>query len=227
LKEPTFKKYQNLYYKFIPEGDFWEKMKPKKDKVALIIVDVQKGFLEEAKMIKEKHGHAYLYDRLVQVTIPNIKKLLDFFRENKLPVVHAVIGSYRTDGKDRSPVQSRPGWNYSLQIIGTSSQEEVDELRPLKDEIVVYKTTDSALNGTSLGHILRWMGIEHVVVTGIVTDQCVAGTVRDLADWGFIVYVVEDATAAISQEYHEMELRIINQIYAKVVSTEEIIEDLK
>lgn len=99
-------------------------------------------------------------------------------------------------------------------------------MKPKEDEVVVYKTTDSALNGTSLGHILRWMKIEHVVVAGIFTDQCVASSVRDLSDWGFTVYIVEDATGAISQEIHEMELRILNQIYGKVVSTDEVIRDL-
>lgn len=226
-KLPTFKKFQNPYYVYYPEGDFWERTKPRKDKTALLIIDIQNQYMKIAEELRDKHKDKYLYERLTKVVIPNAKKLLDFFRENNLVVAFATIGCQRSDGRDRSPTQGRPGWNYILLKINTPEQQLVDELTPKEDEIMVYKTTDSALNGTALGHIFRWMGIEDVVVSGIFTDQCVANTVRDLSDWGFTVFVVEDATGAISQEIHEMELRIMNQIYCKVVSTEEIIEDLK
>ena len=65
------------------------------------------------------------------------------------------------------------------------------------------------------------MGIETVVVTGIVTDQCVACTVRGLADEGLHVICVEDACAAGSMELHEAELKIMSVIYCDVMSTDE------
>lgn len=201
-------------------------MKPAPESTALLIIDIQKHYVNIAVELRDKFNNPYLYERLTKTVIPNAKRLLDFFREKSLVVTFATIGNQRADGRDRSPTQARPGWNYTLLKIGTTPQELVDELKPKEDEVVVYKTTDSALNGTSLGHILRWMKIEHVVVAGIFTDQCVASSVRDLSDWGFTVYIVEDATGAISQEIHEMELRILNQIYGKVVSTDEVIRDL-
>jgi len=45
------------------------------------------------------------------------------------------------------------------------------------------------------------MGIEHVVVCGLFTDQCVSSTVRDLSDWGYTVFLVEDATSAINATF--------------------------
>lgn len=224
---PTFKKFVNPYYVYYPEGDYWLKMKPVREKTTLLIIDIQKHYMNIARELRDKFGNPYLYERLTKTVIPNAKRLLDFFRENGLTVTFATIGNQRADGKDRSPTQARPGWNYTLLKIGTEVQELVDELKPKDNEVIVYKTTDSALNGTALGHILRWMEIEHVVVAGIFTDQCVSSTVRDLSDWGFTVYLVEDATGAISQEIHEAEIRILNQIYCKVVSTDEIIRDLK
>lgn len=223
---PTFRKFQNPYYEAYPEGDFWEKFKPALEKTALLIIDIQKHYENIARDLKDR-GNPYLYDRLYNLVIPNAKKLLEFFRENNLPVAYATIGNYRTDGRDRSPTQARPGWNYTLLKIGSHAQEVVDDLKPRDNEIVVYKTTDSAVNGTQIGHILRWMGIEHVVAAGVFTDQCVAGTVRDLSDWGFTVFLVEDATSALNAEIQEWEVRIMNQIYCKVVSTEEVLEDLK
>mgnify|MGYP000958313142 FL=1 len=96
-----------------------------------------------------------------------------------------------------------------------------------QDEIVVDKTTDSVVSGTNYADILRFMGITNVVVTGIVTDQCVSSTVRGLADEGFKVIVVEDCCAAGTDELHDWELTIINKIYCEVMSTEEVINLLK
>ena len=96
------------------------------------------------------------------------------------------------------------------------------ELAPRPGEIVVTKTTDSALTGTSLRLILSNMGVRNVVLTGIFTDQCVSSTVRSLADESFNVIVVEDCCAAGTDELHRRELEIINMIYCHVVSSAEL-----
>ena len=80
-------------------------------------------------------------------------------------------------------------------------------MRRRGDEIVVTKTTDSALTGTNLRLVLRNMGIRHVVVAGIFTDQCVSSTVRSLADESFDVVVVEDCCAAATDELHRRSSR--------------------
>ncbi len=67
------------------------------------------------------------------------------------------------------------------------------------------------------------MGITHVVCAGIFTDQCVASTVRSLADESFDVIVVEDGCAAGTTELHERELEILNMIYCSVMSADELI----
>ena len=81
--------------------------------------------------------------------------------------------------------------------------------------------------GTNYLTLLQFMGIETVVVTGIVTDQCVASTVRGLADAGLKVICVEDACAAGSQELHDAELKIMSVIYCDVLSTDETIALIK
>jgi nicotinamidase-related amidase len=94
----------------------------------------------------------------------------------------------------------------------------------LENEIVVNKTTDSVTTGTNYLMLLRFMGIETVVVTGIVTDQCVASTVRGLADDGFKVICVEDCCAAGDLELHDAELKIMNMIYCDVMSADQVME---
>ena len=74
---------------------------------------------------------------------------------------------------------------------------------------------------------LRNMGIDTVVVTGVLTDQCVSGTVRSLADESFKVWLIEDACMAATQELHDNELITLNNIYCHVINTQELLEALE
>lgn len=68
------------------------------------------------------------------------------------------------------------------------------------------------------------LGIKTVICCGIFTDQCVASTVRSLADESFAVVVLEDCCAAGSDDLHRKELEIINMIYCHVISSAELLE---
>lgn len=203
-------------------------------KTALLIVDMQNEFVlrdfGEALTFKEAgewDRWIPFHDRLDNLVIPNNQKLLKFFRENELTVTFGRIAALREDGKDRSPVQKSEGWNGMLLPVNDFKAQMIDELTPMANEIVVNKTTDSVTTGTNYLTLLRFMEIETVVVTGIVTDQCVASTIRGLADAGIKVICAEDACASGSQELHDQELRIMNIIYCDVISTDETIETIK
>jgi nicotinamidase-related amidase len=103
----------------------------------------------------------------------------------------------------------------------------VPELAANGDEILITKTTDSALTGTNLRLILHNMGIKNVVCCGIFTDQCVSSTVRSLADESFNVIVLDDCCAAGSDELHHKELEVINMIYCHVMSSPELVNIMK
>lgn len=98
----------------------------------------------------------------------------------------------------------------------------VPELTPQGDQVVVLKTTDSALTGTNLRLIQPNIGIKNIVVAGIFTDQCVSSSVRSLADESFNVIVVDDCCAAATDELHQHELEIINMIYCHVAQLGEL-----
>ena len=225
------KKYLSFYYDGIQDFPDY-KIDPKK--TMLLIVDLQNEFclkdFGEAKEFKEKGDWSRwepYFDRLEEKVIPNAKKLLDFFREYDLPVSFGRIACLREDGADRSPVQKSEGWNNMLMPVGSLAAEMVKELTPIKNEIVVNKTTDSVTTGTNYLQLLQYMGITTVVVCGIVTDQCVASTVRGLADAGLQVITVEDACTAADQDLHEAELKIMNVIYTYVLNTDETISLIK
>ena len=220
-------KYLSFYYQTMTEFPDIE-LDPKK--TALLIIDMQNEFVRrdmgEALQFKEMgewERWIPFHDRLDNVTIPACKKMLDYFRANNMYVTYGRIACLLDNGEDRCAVQKSEGWNGMLLPVNSVNAAMIDELAPQDNEIVVNKTTDSVCNGTNYLTLLRFMGIDTVVVTGIVTDQCVACTVRDLADAGLKVICVEDACAAGSQELHDAELKIMNVIYCDVLSTDETI----
>jgi nicotinamidase-related amidase len=156
------------------------------------------------------------------VVLPRTRDLLQTFRRNRIECLFARIACHTKDGRDRSLSQKMPGWNNLLLPKSERPSQIVPDLEPREDEIVVTKTTDSALTGTNLRLILTNLGVRTVVCCGIFTDQCVSSTVRSLADESFSVVVIEDCCAAGSDELHRKELEIINMIYCHVMSSAEL-----
>lgn len=203
-------------------------------KTALLIVDMQKVFvtrpfagnLNETELVNLKRWEPF-YDKIEEVVIPNNKKILERFRSKGMEVIFAKIQCHKKNGSDRSLVQKATGFNELLLPIGAEDGEIISELSPIDDEIVITKTTDSAITGSNLRLILHNMGIDTVVVTGVFTDQCVSGTVRSLADESFNVWLIEDACMAATEKIQQNELEILNNIYCHVINTDELLEVIK
>ena len=186
-------------------------------RTALLVIDIQNTYLEPDDDPAEAARWQPFYDRMNNTVIPNNAKLLDWARAEGIEVMFARIACQTDEGRDRSLSQKKPGFNYLLLPKDREDSQIVPALSPQGDEIVVTKTTDSALTGTNLRLMLHNIGITDVIVSGIFTDQCVSSTVRSLADESFGVVVVHDACAAAKMELHEQELAIINMIYCHVV----------
>ena len=221
---------RSMYYTGAPEPD-----DPvlERGKVALLVIDVQNTYLErpDPSLLDDKERARYdawtpFHHRMHGTVIPNLERLIGAFRKANLEVMFARIACQKEDGGDRSLSQKKPGWNNLLLPANEHASQVIDRLAPASDEIVVLKTTDSALTGTNLRLVLRNLGITHVVCAGLFTDQCVSSTVRSLADESFDVIVIDDGSAAGSIDLHNKELEIINMIYCNVMNTDELLDYL-
>jgi nicotinamidase-related amidase len=219
--------HRSLYYRQAPEPD-----DPvlEKGKLALLVIDVQNAYLARPDPATLDAAGRTQYDawtpfhaRMHQTVIPTIRRLLERFRRDGHEVLFARIASQTRNGRDRSLSQKLPGWNNLLLPKDEWQSQIVADIAPLGDEIVLAKTTDSALTGTNLRLILTNLGISQVACCGIFTDQCVSSTVRSLADESFAVFVAEDACAAGSDALHRHELEIINMIYCHVMSADDLL----
>jgi nicotinamidase-related amidase len=211
--------WRSFYYETAEEPDDIVLEAPK---TALLVIDIQNTYLALPDDPHEARRWAPFLERMSETVIPNTAKLQAWARENGIEVIHARIACLKEDGRDRSLSQKKPGFNYLLLPKDRDDSQIVDAVGPEGDEIVVTKTTDSALTGTNLRMVLHNMNITDVIVAGIFTDQCISSSVRSLADESFGVVVVEDCCAAATRELHEAELRTINMIYCHVVSSDEV-----
>lgn len=220
--------YRSLYYMGAPEPDD-PVLAPKE--TALLVIDIQNTYVERpdrASLSGEEQKRYDLWtpfhERMRKSVIPNTAKMLDFARANGIECLFARIACHTKDGRDRSLSQKMPGWNNLLLPKNEHPSQLVPELQPVGDEIVVTKTTDSALTGTNLRLILHNLGIKTVICCGIFTDQCVSSTVRSLADESYGVIVLDDCCAAATDELHAKELEIINMIYCHVMTSRELLK---
>ncbi len=199
---------------------------------ALLVIDIQACYLpdsppDDETELPEWERWRPFRQRMHETVIPNTQKLLSFFRAEQRDIFFARIACLNAQGRDRSLSQARPGFNNLLLPHALPPSQIYEAVAPLEHEIVVLKTTDSALTGTNLRLMLHNMGIKNVVVCGIFTDQCVSSTVRSLADESFNVVVAHDACAAATMELHNAELCIINNIYCQALATQEVLETLE
>jgi biuret amidohydrolase len=157
----------------------------------------------------------------IESMVPNLQRLLGFFRANMLPVLYVVIGSEHPDFLD-VPEHMRALVKATNNRVGAREHEILDEVKPKPGELIIRKTTVSAFSSTGIEASLRAMGRDHLVFTGISTNMCVDSTARDAADRGFKCILVEDCCAAAKRTYHDAALLTFQRLFGKVASAEEV-----
>lgn len=175
---------------------------------ALIVIDVQKGF-DDPKWGKRNNSDA---ER-------NIARLINFWRNEKRPVIHVQHCSEEPDSPFR-PEQS--GIEFKL------------EATPVNGEKIFQKNVNSAFIGTTLESHLKSHGIEEVVIVGLTTDHCVSTTTRMAGNLGFKVFLIADATATFNrkgldgkeytaEEIHSIHLASLHGEFCQVVITDSLL----
>ncbi|HEV7614294.1 MAG TPA: cysteine hydrolase family protein [Steroidobacteraceae bacterium] len=114
----------------------------------------------------------------------NIRRLLDGWRSNELPVFYTMHDSR----EERSPLKL---------ALPTGSIKE--GLEPRSGDTIIKKDVNSGFIGTNLELMLQRRRIHRLVVAGFFTNMCVETTVRTAGNLGFDTYVVEDACATTNR----------------------------
>jgi ureidoacrylate peracid hydrolase len=170
---------------------------------------------------EEKFG--WYFRELETRVIPNMQRLQAGCRKAGIEVMYTTIESLTKDGRDRSLDYKITGFNVPR---GSWDGKVIDALRPADDEIWIPKTSSSVFISTNIDYILRNLGTRYLLVSGVVTDQCIESAVRDACDLGYLVTVITDACTTYSRERHDFALRSIKG-YCRQRTTEEFLSEVR
>lgn len=145
----------------------------------------------------------YFFNRLNQVALPNMQRLQKACRQQNIEVLYTVIESLTNDGRDRSLDYKITGFNVPK---GSTDARVLDAIKPIGDEMVIPKTSSSVFISTNIHYILGNLGVEFLIISGLLTDQCISSAVRDACDLGYLVTLVTDACATLTQDRHDTSL---------------------
>ena len=184
------------------------------EKTALIIIDMQRDFLEAGGF-----GEALGNDvSLLQCAIGPCQLALDTARQIGMSVIHTREG-HRPDLADapkakvmRGKPSARigdPGPMGRILIRGEAGHDIIPALAPAPGEPVLDKPGKGAFYQTDLELILKNRGVETLVICGVTTEVCVHTTVREANDRGFVCIVLEDACGSYFPEFHRVGIEMI------------------
>jgi nicotinamidase-related amidase len=187
-------------------------MIPYPQNVALILIDIQKGF-EDPMWGRRNNPDAET----------NIASLLHVWRQTGRPIFHVQHLSQDT----QSPLRA-----------GSPGSEIKDIVLPQAGEPVIQKRVNSAFIGTDLEERLRREGITTLIITGLTTNHCVETTTRMAGNLGFLTCFVSDATATfdrkgpdgvlhLAEEIQTITLTNLRQEFATIVTTDDVLQNLE
>lgn len=201
-------------------------------KTALIIIDMQRDFCAPGGF-GEALGNDITPTKSI---IPTVRKVLDAARAKKLLVIHTREG-HKADLSDLEPAKLRRSSSIGkkgpmgrILVRGEYGHDIVDELQPLKGELVIDKPGKGAFYKTRLQATLQKHKIESLVVCGVTTHVCVHTTIREANDRGYECLMLEDGTAAFDPRDQEAAIRMVNQqggIFGWTTTSEEFLKSLK
>lgn len=187
---------------------------------AILFVDMQNAWVIPGRDAHvDPATHRYFYERVAASVIPNQQRLLTAMREVGGEVLHTIIESLTADGRDRSLDHKLSDMHLPK---GSPDAQVIDALAPRENEIVLPKTSSGVFNSTAIDYVLRNLNTRHLIICGVVTDQCVDMAVRDAADRGYLVTLVEDACATHTAERHQACLEAIKG-YCWITDTDTVL----
>ncbi len=169
--------------------------------------------------------YGWYFAELEARVIPNMQRLQMAARNARMEVLYSTIESLTLDGRDRSLDYKITGFHVPK---GSWDGRVIDDIAPAGDEIWLPKGSSSVFVSTHIDYLLRNLGIRQLVISGLITDQCVESAIRDACDLGYLVTQATDACLTYSQQRHDNSIatikgycrqRTVDQLVAELVAT--------
>jgi ureidoacrylate peracid hydrolase len=188
-------------------------MRLNRDKAALLVVDMQRFFLDPSSPTFTCGGLAIL---------PTLKRLIAAFRQSGRPVIY----TRHVHHPGRIDAGIMEWWWEGMCLEGTPESEVHADLAPLPGEKVIPKHRYSAFYNTDLETVLRCLKTEDIIVSGIMTNMCCESTARDAYYRDYRVFFLADGTGSINEEMHVASLLNLAFGFAFVTTAGQVIQQL-
>ena len=191
-------------------------------KSVLLVIDMQNEFVKP-------HWTPFWVPEATRI-VPKIKKLIDFSRNKKIPIIYTVYSKthqYLDRPRNISKMPCRfPDLNKDQTDFFIDGMVW-HEIAPKDEEIIIHKPSYGAFYDTPLETILKNLEKDTVIICGTLTNYCCSTTARQAFERGFKVVFGSDTTAAHFNYLQEVELQVIRRGFAKVLTYDEIVESLQ
>jgi ureidoacrylate peracid hydrolase len=205
------------------------KIRGKEVRPALLVIDVQNGFVSKGGSYDELGMDIANY----QSVVPRVSRLIELCRRFEIPIFytqavreksgidlltrsHKILPKSREERIKRKPIC----------IAGTWDAEIVKEVSPAPQDHVVIKRRDSAFHDTEIDVWLQSLGVDTILFCGIDTSICVEASFREAFNQGYDIILVSDATASANQKHYQSTVEVAQGYYGWVMDTDELIKDL-
>jgi ureidoacrylate peracid hydrolase len=197
----------------------------KAKETAVVLIEFQNDFCKEGGKL-----HDGVKGELArQNTIPNAMKLAEEARKKGATVIHSPFvfnEKYFEDHQMQGIVKAVADGDAFRE--GSWGAEIIDELKPQEgDQVVGGKCTLCGFNKTNLDELLKQGDIKNVVIGGFLTNFCVESTARTAYDRGYGVTIIQDATAANSEEEQNHSEQKIFPLLGQTLSVDQFISQLE
>ena len=197
---------------------------------ALLFVDVQNfaahrngGEFKDLSKSGFEKKYGWFFGELETRVIPNMQAIQTACRAKNIEVLFTTIESLTKDGRDRSLDYKITGFNVPK---GSWDGKVIDQIAPAGDEIVFPKSSSSVFLSTHIDYVLRNLGTRQLVISGLITDQCVESAIRDACDLGYLVTQVTDACLTYTPGRHQNSISAIKG-YCRQITTQDLLAELE
>ncbi len=184
-------------------------------KYALLVIDCQNDFIKGAS--------PYSCEMLDKNLVKKIKELINLCRSKRIPIIY----TQHSIKPDKSNAEFGEPPEVRACITGTPGWEIVPALQPQSGDFIIAKDKYDAFYDTDLENVLRKLKVKGLLLSGVLTNNCVRATAEGAHYRGYKIILITDCCGATSylkdkthEEIHDITLRDLKErMYETEITT--------
>ncbi len=191
---------------------------------ALIIQDMQNASITEGGAFSTEESRAHHAEQNLEA---NINRLADRCRELGIPVMHVwfIVEPGAPGFKVNAGLFEAVASSGALER-GSWGAEPSEATAPKDGDFIIEKMRMSAFHDSRLDTMLKGLGRDTLILSGVLTNMAQSHTARTGADLGYYVVFPEDASGSFDADWHRVAIDYALQNVSTVTDTDSVLAAL-